>query len=241
MKKLNFIILVVFALFGTQAFAHYMWVETNASGKLNEEQEVRVYFGEYTYGVIEDVEGEAFSKVNNFTLWLVDPSGNKTQLKTEASKNYYLSAFTPTSTGTYTILLNNNEIDVVDYTQYDFGIFKTHYHSMARVAVGSELKETKTDNPEGITLKQIPTEKDEVKLQVFYKEKPLSKTEAAIYVADLWSKKLETDENGFISFKLPWETKYIVEVTTKEETPGKYNGEDYEFVWHCVTFCLNAI
>jgi len=29
-----------------------------------------------------------------------------------------------------------------------------------------------------------------------------------------------------------------VETTTKEEIPGTYNGEEYEFIWHCATYCI---
>ncbi|MEO2052613.1 MAG: hypothetical protein ABGX00_12695 [Allomuricauda sp.] len=37
---------------------------------------------------------------------------------------------------------------------------------------------------------------------------------------------------------LLWISKYIVETTTKEEIPGTYIGEDYQFIWHCATYCL---
>ncbi|AOW22128.1 DUF4198 domain-containing protein [Urechidicola croceus] len=237
MKKI--ILSIVCILFATaSSFAHYLWIETSPTGNLNEEQEVRVYFGEYTYGVIEDVNGDAFPKVKDFTIWVVDPSGNKTKLETTATDKFYKTNFTPTTNGTYTILLNNDNIDVIDYTQYDFGIFKTHYHSVAKVQVGDAKNETFNLNENGISVKDISTSSDEVKLQVVYKNEVLAKNEVKIYVQDLWSKTLETDENGIITFKLPFETKYILETTTKEEVPGNYNGEDYEFIWHCVTYCI---
>ena len=140
--------------------------------------------------------------------------------------------------GTYTVLLNNDKIDVIDYTKYDFGVFKTHYHSVAKIQVGDSVKETIASNENGITIKNIPGSENEIKLQVLYKNKPLPNNELKIFVADLWSKTLETDENGMVTFKLPWKTKYIVETTVKEEVPGKYNGKDYEFTWHCVTYTI---
>ena len=237
MKKLilslSFILIVT-----AQSFAHYLWIETNPTGNLNQEQEVRVFYGEYTYGLIEKVNGEAFPKVKDFTLWVVDEKGNKKELKVKATENYYLAKFTPKSTGTYTVLLDNNNINVIDYTKYDFGIFKTHYHSVAKVQIGNNLQETVAENNTGITIKNVSTTVDEVKLQVLYKNKALPKNEVKIFVSDLWSKTLDTDENGFISFKLPWKTKYILETTYKEEVPGTYKGEDYEFIWHCVTYCI---
>nr|WP_321411332.1 DUF4198 domain-containing protein [uncultured Allomuricauda sp.] len=231
-------ILFLTCLFGTlTAQAHYLWIETNGTGKLGQAQEVRVHYGEYTYGVIEKVEGEAFPAVSKFTLWAIAPDGTKTPLTTEAKEDHYLASFTPSQNGVYTIALNNSEIDVIDYTQYDFGIFKTHYHSTAKVQVGSD-GDTKTANPDGIAVKQLENDGEEIKLQVLYKGEPIPKNEFKVYVADLWSKTLYTDDNGEVSFALPWNTKYIVETTTKEEIPGTYNGEDYEFIWHCATYCI---
>ncbi|MCX2679548.1 DUF4198 domain-containing protein [Galbibacter sp. EGI 63066] len=235
-KTILTIVMMCFAI--APSFAHYLWIETNPTGSVGNGQEIKVHYGEYTYGVIEEVEGEAFPKVSKFTVWVVSPSGEKTVLQTTAEKTYYKAVFTPEEEGTYTVLLNNNEIDVIDYTQYDFGIFKTHYHAMANVHVGNVKNDTAAQNENGLTVKRISTEDEEVKLQVLYKNKPLSKNEVAIYVADLWSKKLETDENGYLSFKQPWDTKYIVETTYKEEVPGTYKGDDYEFIWHCATYCM---
>ena len=218
--------------------AHYLWLETNGSGTSGQAHEIRVHYGEYTYGVIEKVEGEAFPLVAKFTLWVIAPDGTKTKLQTTAKEDHYVAHFTPSQDGVYTIALNNNEIDVIDYTQYDFGIFKTHYHSTAKVQVGNADSDTITNNPEGIVVKQLAHEGDAVKLQVLYKGEPLAKNELQVYVADLWSKTLHTDENGEVSFALPWDTKYIVETTLKEEVPGTYKGEDYEFIWHCATYCI---
>lgn len=219
------------------ASAHYLWIETNGTGALGQTQEVRVHYGEYTYGVIEKVEGEAFPLVSKFTLWVIAPDGTKTELGKKAKEDHYLASFTPSQKGVYTIALNNNEIDVIDYTQYDFGIFKTHYHSTAKVQVGAD-GDTKTANPNGIVVKQLENDGEEIKLQVLYKGEPIAKNELKVYVSDLWSKTLYTDDNGEVSFALPWDTQYIVETTTKEEMPGTYNGEDYEFIWHCATYCI---
>ncbi len=190
-KSIITIILLVFV--ATQSFAHYLWIETNPSGKIGQEQEVKVFYGEYTYGVIEKVNGEAFPKVKDFSLWIVDANGVKKQLKVTAKENHYLASFTPKNNGTYTVVLDNDKIDVIDYTQYDFGIFKTHYNSSTKVQVGEKISETIANNKNGITVKDISKTVDEVKLQVIYKGKALKDNEVQIYVADLWSKTLLTD------------------------------------------------
>lgn len=237
MKKT--ILTIVFVVLATaQSFAHYLWIETNPTGSIGSEHHVKVYYGEYTYGVIEKVNGEAFPKVKDFILWLIDAKGNKTKLETAANEDYYLAKFTPKDNGTYTIALNNNAIDVIDYTQYDFGVFKTHYHATTKIQVGHTMNETATINAEGIIVKEISKNNNEVNLQVLYKNHPLAKNELKIFVADLWSKTLETDDNGMVSFKLPWKTKYIIETTIKEEIPGTYKTKSYEFIWHCATYTI---
>lgn len=234
---LTTIIITFFSI--SSAFAHYLWIETNAAGKLNNPQTVNVFYGEYTYGVIENTKGEAFNKVNHFSLWLIAPNGKKEALEVTQKENHYTTNFTPNQKGTYTIVLNNNDIEVLDFTQYDFGIFKTHYHSTATVQVGNtQTTESSVDNPDGIVLKKLTTENNSTTFQVFYKNKPLPNQEIDAYVADHWTKKLTTDKDGKISLSLPWDTKYILETTIKEEVPGKFNGKEYEFIWHCATFCI---
>ncbi|MEE2772406.1 MAG: DUF4198 domain-containing protein [Bacteroidota bacterium] len=237
-KKIILTILFIMAI-SAQSFAHYLWVETAASGTLNQQQEIRVYFGEYTYGVIEEVKGENFPNVKDFSLWVLDSEGNKTQLQVTAQKDHYVAQYVPKSAGTYTVLLNNDSIDVIDYTEYDFGIFKTHYHSVAKFQVGAAENETIVQNEKGLSIKRFPVSEEAIKLQVFFKNKPLANNELKVFVKDLWSKTLETDENGMVSFQLPWDTKYIVETTFEERTPGTYKGEKYEFIWHCATTSLN--
>jgi uncharacterized GH25 family protein len=235
----KFILTLSIVIFSSlQSFAHYMWIETNPNGKTGKSQEVKVYFGEYTYGVIEKVNGDAFKNVSNFTLWAVDANGVKTELKTNPKENFYVAEFTPKKKGTYTIVLDNNNIDVIDYTEYNFGIFKTHYHSVAKVQVGKNNTPTTTVNADGISVKDVSEKENQIKLQVLYKNEALAKNEVKVYVADLWTKTLTTDENGYVTFDLPWKTKYIVETTHKEEVPGTYNNKEYEFIWHCVTYTI---
>ncbi|MEM8509607.1 MAG: DUF4198 domain-containing protein [Bacteroidota bacterium] len=233
------VITLIIALFiAIPGFAHYMWLEISTTGSLEVKHEVKVYFGEYTYGILEKTSGDAYKKVANFKLWVIAPDGTKMRLKPMAGTDHYTAYFTPEQEGVYTVILNNNEIEVIDYTQYDFGIFKTHYHATSKVSVEQGSTGTATLNPEGLVVKQLANEDNRIKLQVLFKGQPLKEHEFKVFVADHWSKTLYTDENGEVVFSLPWTTKYIVEATKKEEVPGTYKGKDYEFIWHCATLCL---
>ncbi|WP_435137690.1 DUF4198 domain-containing protein [Formosa sp. A9] len=237
MKKLiltlTFLVLIV-----SPSFAHYLWVETNAQGSVGQSQVVNVYYGEYTYGVIEQVNGEAFPKVKDFSLWVIDANGKKTELQVTAKDDHFTTTFTPKQKGTYTIVLDNDNIEVIDYTKYDFGIFKTHYNASAVVEVEQETSNSNNSSKNGISIVKVKEQGNDIKLQVLFKGKPLAENEATIFVSDLWSKKLTTDQDGYISFNLPWATKYIIETTKKEEVPGKFKGKDYQFIWHCATYCI---
>ncbi|KGO92242.1 DUF4198 domain-containing protein [Flavobacterium subsaxonicum] len=240
MKKCLLLLLALVA--SGNAFAHFMWVETSATGKVNQKQEVKVFFGEYTYGLQEKVGGEAFEKMKNFEVWAVAPNGEKTLLELKPGELFYSGYFTPKTNGTYTIVLNNNKIDVIDYTQYDFGIFKTHYHAITKTQIGGTPAPTAAINADGLTVVDTSVkeakEKGETTLKVLYKGEPAKETEVTVFINDQWSKKLYTDANGLVKFTLPWNTKYVIEVTKKEEVPGKYNGKDYQFVWHCATYTI---
>lgn len=235
-------LLIVAVLAFGPASAHYLWVQTAETGDVGKAHEVSVYFGEYTYGVIEDPTGENFAGAKNFQLWAIAPSGDKVEIVTTAGEEAFVGEFTPSEIGTYTVVLNNDEIDVIDYTEYDFGIFKTHYHSTAKVVVGEELKDSHATNADGLVVINASDKNaelnGEVTLQIHYKGSPIEGQEVTIYVSDLWSKKLHTDANGEVSFMLPWATTYTIETTKKEEVPGSYKGEDYEFIWHCATYAI---
>jgi uncharacterized GH25 family protein len=240
MKK-NFLLLMMFIVTGN-AFAHFMWVETNPVGKAGQKQEVKVFFGEYTYGLQEKVNEESFGKMKNFDVWVVAPDGQKTKLDVKPGELFYSGWFTPKANGTYTVVLDNDKIEVMDFTQYDFGIFKTHYHATAKTEVGGKATDSAAANPTGLAVvdvtKAISKEKGETTLKVLFKGQPIKDTEVTVFISDLWSKKLTTDANGEVKFALPWNTKYIIEVTKKEEVPGKYDGKDYQFIWHCATYTL---
>lgn len=240
MKKVVLTLLFLFAI--SPIFAHYIWLETAPTGKINKEHFVKVYFGEYTHGKLEKVNDEAFKNVKEFTLWLVSPNGKKQNLTVVPHENYYEASFVPTKNGTYTIALDNKNMKVLDFTKYDYTIFKPQYHAKTKVIVGNSianLKETNTNSIEIIDVSKTPFSKNsEVTLQVFYKGKPLAKNEVSIFIQDLWSKKLTTNKKGEVTFKLPFKTTYTVETTFEEKTPGKFKGKDYELIWHCATYCV---
>lgn len=144
MRKIIVTLLLIFS--ATQMFAHYIWLETAHKGKLNQPQTIKVRFGEFTHGVFEKVNGEAFQNAKEFTLWLVQPDGTKKELKVIPKEDYYLATFTPKENGVYTLALDNKNMEVLDYTKYDYTIFKPQYHAKAKVLVGNAITNLKERN-----------------------------------------------------------------------------------------------
>ncbi len=239
MKKL---ILLLLLLSTGPLFAHYIWLETPSRGTLDTPQLVKVRFGEYTHGVLEKVTGKSFQSVKEFSLWLVDPKGNKTPLKVSPFDDYYRASFTPKITGTYTLVLDNKNMEVLDFTKHNYTIFKPQYHAKATVTVGNGNSNTKATNTTSIELVDHSTysknPQSELSLQVLFKGKPMKNQKVSIFAKDLWSKELTTDSHGKITCKLPWDTQYTVETTYEEKTPGTYKGKEYKLIWHCATFCI---
>ena len=244
MKKILLSVLSLMLLSGSTQ-AHYLWIETAGNGQLNNPHHIKIRFGEYTYGVIEETSGEAFQSVNNYDLWLLSPSGEKTALESTPRKDHYLATFIPTETGTYTIALDNKQMQVLDYSQYNIGIMKPQYHCKARVVVGPDYTGTPATNPKGIEFVELSTNQykvgNKVRLKVFFKGQALPKQEVTISVDDLWTRKARTDEQGEITFNLPWQKLYTAETTYNEEVPGSFESIDYEYIWHCGTYCFTAI
>ena len=199
----NIFLVFAFLAVSSNAFAHFLWVETKPIGKINQKHEVKVFFGEYTYGVSEKVGEEAFNAVKNFTLWAVAPNGEKTELETKAGELFYSASFTPNANGTYTIIADNDTIDVIDYTQYNFGIFKTHYHCLAKVEVSGTPTETAAINPDGIAIvdvsKKIASENSEVTLKIVYKGAVLKEKEVDVFVRIYGRKKSNPTKTDWLN------------------------------------------
>ena len=158
-------------------------------------------------------------------------------MNTTAKKDHFAAGFTPTEKGAYLVYLENRNINVLDYTEYDFGIFKPEYQSFKQVLVGTETPVEVKKYTEGLIIKEVSNTADAVKLQVFYKGKPLAEGEGTLSMKDLWTKKVTTDKQGYLNFDKPFDTKYILEITHNEKVPGKFKGDAYEFIWHCATYC----
>ncbi len=237
MKKLLFLLLLLSPLH--QVYSHYLWIETPTQALLNKQQTVKIKYGEFAYNEVEETSTAVFLKVKDFELWLIDPDGEKKELKTVAKNDHYEAVFTPKKAGSYTLYLDNKKMEVVDSSQYNFGIYKPQYHATAKINVGKNYNTNHITNLDGLEILETATTNRQITLQVRFKNLPLVKSKVMLFFKDGWSKEVETDENGAITFTLPWQTSYAVEVIHIDKTPGTFNQIPYEFIWNCATYFIN--
>lgn len=238
MKTLQ--LLLVCLLLTTKTFAHFYWLETNPNGKINEPQDIKVFFGEYSTNEIEKTTGSVYqNNAKKFMLFIIDSHGNKTALKTIPKDNHYLATFTPKENGVYTVVLDNPNYEVLDFTKYDYGIFKPNYQSITQLKVGdAAVGKAPNLNPKSITIAPVAINASTAKLQVLFKNKPLPNSEVTLFYNNQ-SEKIKTNQEGIITFSKIPNQKYILEATHEDKQKGAYNGKIFQFTWHCAVFTIN--
>ena len=232
------LLFVLSLLMSIPSHAHFVWIETATNGQLNQSQDIKIFFGEFSYGKYESAEGRSFSKIKDFSLEVCHTDGSKVPLEVTPNGNHFLAQFKPEKEGTYTVILNHDKIPVYDLTKYGHGIFKAHYHATAKIQVGETMNHTLVNNPNSISIKNRSEKKDEYVLEILYKGQPLANTEIALLANDQWNKTITTDENGLVSFKLPWKSTFVVEATFRDDTKGVYLNTEYDYLWHCCTLTI---
>lgn len=78
----TFLLTLVSTLITCNLFAHALWIETNATGKTGQTQEVRLYFGEYAQNERDELS-KWRSDLKDLTLWLINPDGTKEKLSVQ--------------------------------------------------------------------------------------------------------------------------------------------------------------
>jgi uncharacterized GH25 family protein len=76
MKPLNLIITLIAIFACKMVSAHSLWIETAATGEKNKDQEIKIFYGEYSHQLIEPVE-KWYSDVSEFKLFVISPKPRK--------------------------------------------------------------------------------------------------------------------------------------------------------------------
>lgn len=239
--------LFLLSLFSLPALGHNLWIETSPNGEIGQSQKAYIYLGEYAYGVREDVSKQEHQEMlGQVSLWLIKPNGERVELKTVVDNNRFVAEFTPEKKGHYQLALNITRAPVVDWTDYNLGVLKTNFFGSAIVKVGSSDSSSLTVDPvaEANQLVVQPTQtvsferQSPIQFKVTYKGEPLAEQEVKVGYKDQWFKTLYTDEQGIVTVSLPWDEQYVVETVYTEDSPGSFQGDDYEAIRQTATFSI---
>lgn len=228
MKKILCSIFLALLTFTT--YAHALWIETNATGKKGQQQEVKIFYGEYAEFSPEKLK-DWYSDVKDFTLWLVSPDGQKANIVTVPREDHYTATFTPDKDGVYTLLVSHDAKDLGRTTLYQF-------NTSATVAVGkNELADIKNNlNPIKFQVKNGAV-KQPVTIEAFYKDAVSDKMSVTVFAPNGWTRQLE-GKNGVAEFIPEWKGKYMIEVSRSDDEKGKHYDKEYTGIWRCATYLL---
>ncbi|RZT39241.1 DUF4198 domain-containing protein [Cupriavidus agavae] len=188
------------------AQAHQVWIEQPAG------QGAVLRFGEYGEN-LREVSPGLLDKFGAPTATLISASGEKT------------GAGVKTATG-YTLPFTAGERDaiVAEDPRYPLSTFKrgdkevtNRYYPAARWVSDFAPQQPK------LALDLVPAGTPG-QFKVFFQGKPLHKAKVALVTQSGWAKEAHADEQGVVTFDMPWKGMYVAEVAHNDPNPGERQG-----------------
>lgn len=190
----------------SRAWAHALWIETAPIGKSGNAHEVRIYYGEPSEGVLEDV-ADWWSDVASFDLTLHLPDGSSKPLAVTAKSDHYLATFTPEGDGLYALRVTKPVAETFDGHKYQF-------NSAAFVHVGAKpAQRTKHMGDFCLLARSSGMEAigKAIAVDARLEGEPLADLEVTVFSPNGWEKTFRTDGKGAISFVPDRPGHYLVE------------------------------
>jgi uncharacterized GH25 family protein len=233
MKKITLTLLL--ALSTSLLFAHSLWIETVAKGKIGQSQTVKLYFGEFAQDERDELS-KWRSDLPSLTLWLVSPDGQKIQLATKQGTNVVDAAFTPQKNGVYTLLVSHKLKDLAGGT----GLLE--FAASANVSVGTAATAEAAINTNDVKALPIGVTKvnAQVKIKVWVKGENKAGSTVLVFSPNKWAQELTTEADGTVSFIPLWPGKYVIEATNFISTPGTIGDVSYKTFWQGATYSFEV-
>jgi len=261
-KHVSFVCFTVLALgfgfVGTNASAHFVWIESPQTILPNQPAIVKSYFGEYHESLREETGGRLDDRAG-LTAWMVGPDGEKVPLNLEQKVNFFQMAVKPNTPGKYNLIATDVDTPVKDGTPYaSIGLmYKPMYYARTQVLAfePGRVSEREKDITDTLLLDIVPITShldpikgtispkvgEEVVLQVVFRGQPLAKAKPMALAPNGWVKELRTNASGITRFTPLWPGTYVIDYVNLEMTPGEFQGKTYEAIRHRTTFTVQVV
>lgn len=201
----------------TSAQAHQIWLE-QADG-----QNAVIRFGEFGENLRETSPG-LLDKFARPTGTLISAKGEQ---KSDAAK---------TANGfTLPFKAAAGDAVIAEDASYPLYVWKqpgkdvtNRFYPAARLITGFAAVQPK------LALDLVPTGQDG-QFKLFFKDQPKAKTKVTLVTESGWSKEAHTDEQGLVTFDMPWKGIYVAEVSFNDRNAGERAGEKYDAVSYSTT------
>lgn len=223
MKKLIVLLSIICVPFLSSA--HGDWIEVFGNGKVGETAKVQLIFGAYENQ--ERLKGKALNFLKEFTVYVIDPAGNRIDVPMTQTETAWEGNFTPKTEGTYQVLGINEERGVVDWTIHGFDVLRPKEYLRTNYTVGKPSEANKATQ----FLDVIPTKVGEdIKLTAYLNNAITPKTKLIITNPEGWEKTKMTNASGEATFKPTTKGVYMVEMENIDKTAGKFKDKDYKMI-----------
>lgn len=206
MKAKHVIVCIVCLFSFSSAWAHALWIATAPIGKSGNAHHVRIYYGEPSEGVLENVS-DWWSDVGTFALTLHLPDGSSRELPVTAESDHYTATFTPEGDGVYALSITKPVAETFDGHKYQF-------NGTAFVHVGAKPDQTAGAIGDfRLLARSAGTEAigRAISIDAQLDHQPLADLEVTVFSPNGWQKTFRTDDKGAISFVPDRPGHYLVE------------------------------
>lgn len=235
-KNIYLLILLVISPFFCEASAY--WMDVKGSGKIDEQVNIRIYYGNIEdSGIRVPQKGAELVLTGEFRLRIVDERGRSVTIPIVLKGDGWEGSFTPHERGVYQILAINDTHPVVDRSKTGGINVRPIDYLCAAYAVESEDFVKKP-----LQFLDIITKRSGQRLIVHpYKNNSpaAAHTKLRVFNPENWEKELVVDSAGIASFLPTMKGLYIIREDWNDPQKGEYKGVLYTSVRHrCNYFFL---
>ncbi|HEX8610617.1 MAG TPA: DUF4198 domain-containing protein [Telluria sp.] len=201
------------------ASAHQIWIEQDGKS-------ASVYFGEFGENLRETSPG-LLDKFIAPTATLIGAGADRKLKLDKTAGAFVLSA--RAADGQSIIA------EEASYPAFEKKTGETVVRSIwtpaARLVNGSAAQQAR------LTLDIVPTGKAG-QFQLSYQGKPLAKTKVGVVAQSGWGKEAQSDEQGMVTFAMPWKGTYVLEAHHTDKTGGQRDGKPYDVATYVTTMSM---